>query len=117
MSPGRSPPAVEEKKSITFKEAIELFRKGKAITKLKPSSRHGYEEILRTRLLGRFDDRPLEALGFEDISSLDAKMVEEALSASRRRNVVIVVRSILRGAHEAGQLRELPKHPTLPKKG
>jgi hypothetical protein len=90
FAPPPEPPRIEEKTRLTFEEAAELFRKGKAIIKLKPSSRHGYEEIFRTRLLGRFGDRPLDALGFEDIAVLDAEMVEEALSASRRRNVVIV---------------------------
>lgn len=35
---------------MTFAEAIEVFRKGKAVTALKPSTRAGYDEVFRTRL-------------------------------------------------------------------
>lgn len=103
--------------SLTFGDAVELFRKGKAITKLKPSTNKGYEEILTKRLLTKLKDRPLEAIDFACASALDAELVKEELSASRRRNVLIVVRSVLRAAVDAGKLEAMPKLPALPKKG
>jgi integrase len=103
--------------SISFEDAVELFGKGKAITSLKPSTRKGYDEIIETRLLSRFGERPICSLGFEDASTLDAELVKEGLSASRRRNVLIVLRSVLGAAHDAGKLSELPKLPKLPTVG
>jgi hypothetical protein len=103
--------------SIRFTEAVDSFRKGKAITNLKPSTRKGHEEILETRLLPRFGKRPISSIGFEDASALDAEMVKEGLSVSRRRNVLIVLRSILGAACDAGKLPELPKLPRLPRSG
>ncbi|WP_437785346.1 tyrosine-type recombinase/integrase [Sorangium sp. So ce1097] len=106
-----------EKLAATFGQAVELFRSGKAVTKLKPSTRAGYEEILTTRLLPRFVDRPLDGIGFEEVTKLDAEMVKEGLSASRRRNVQAAIRSVLRAAVDAGLLKEMPKLPDLPKTG
>ena len=100
--------------SLRFKDAVQFFRAGKAITNLKPSTRKGYEEILDTRLLPRFGERPLGSLGFEDASALDAALVQEGLSASRRRNVLIVLRSVLGAACDAGRLVAMPKLPKLP---
>lgn len=119
FEPMPDPPKEELTKpmSITFSEAVELFQKGKAVTELKPTTRITYDEILKTRLLPRFGDRPLDSLGYEDASTLDAELVKEGLSASRRRNVAIVFRSMLRHACEAGKLTEMPKLPALPKVG
>jgi integrase len=114
-----SAPKEEQPKptSITFGEAVESFRKGRAVTELKPSTWKGYEEILTTQLLPVLKERPLEGVGFSDASSLDAQLVKSGASPSRRRNVQIVLRSVLSASHEAGQLAEMPKLPTLPKVG
>lgn len=111
-------PNVEEKSPIpTFKEMVETFLSTKAVTALKPATKIVYEEILRTRLLPTLGDRPLDTIGYEDASKLDAAMAQEGLSPSRRRNVLIVVRSVLREANESGKLPELPKLPPLPRVG
>jgi integrase len=102
---------------LTFGAAVELFRQGKAVTRLKPSTRNGYEEILATRLLPRFETKPLDGITFEEVTKLDAEMVKEGLSASRRRNVQITIRSVLRAAVEAGRFGAMPSLPDLPKKG
>ena len=44
-------------------------------------------------------------------------MAEEGLSASRRRNVLVTLRSVLRAAVDAKKLKEMPKLPSLPKVG
>lgn len=103
--------------SFTFDDAVKFFREGKAKTKLKPSTRKTYEEILSTQFLPVLKDRPIGAIGFADASSIDASMVELEASPSRRRNVQIVLRSVLSAAHEAGKLGEMPKLPALPKVG
>jgi len=102
---------------LTFAEAVETFRSGKAITALKPSTRHGYEEILSTRLLPRFGARPVELITFQEVTKLDADMVRDGASPSRRRNVQIVIRSVLRAALDDGKIEAMPKLPSLPKKG
>lgn len=104
----------EPKLGVLFTEAVELFWKGKAITNLKPSTSKGYKEILDTRLLPRFGGRAIASLRFEDAPALDAEMVSEGLSASRRRNVQIVLRSVLGAASDAGKLAGLPRLPKLP---
>jgi len=107
----------DAKQRVTFAEAVSLFRSGKAITELKPSTRHGYEEILSNRLLPRFGDCSLDAITFEEVTKLDAEMVRVGVSPSRRRNVQIVIRSVLRAAVDAGKLTQMPRLPALPKKG
>ncbi|XXT23826.1 hypothetical protein WME94_20010 [Sorangium sp. So ce429] len=99
-----------EKPAATFGQAVEIFRSGKAVTKLRPSTRAGYEEILTTRLLPRFVDRPLDGITFEEVTKLDAEMGKEGLSASRRRNVQAAIRSVLRAAVNAGLLKSTPAY-------
>jgi len=107
----------DTERRLTFGDAVELFRQGKAITKLKPSTRKGYEEILTKRLLPKLTERSLNTIDFACASALDAELVKEGLSASRRRNVLIVIRSVLRAAVDAGKLPGMPTLPDLPKKG
>jgi integrase len=109
--------AAEEARPLTFAEAVEIFRAGKAVTALKPSTRAAYEEILETRLLPKIADTPLPEITFELVNRLDAELVEAAASASRRRNVMIVLRSVLSAACDAGKLAEMPRLPKLPKVG
>lgn len=107
----------EKPPSITFAEAVILFRKGKAKTALKFTTRHGYDEILETRLLPRFGGVPIDELTGTEVEALDGVMVDEGCSSSRRRNVMIVIRSVLRAAYKAKKLRFLPEFPPLPKVG
>jgi len=102
---------------MRFGEAVALFRSGKAITRLKPSTRKGYEEVLSTWLLPKFGERPLEEITFAEVTQLDADMVRDGASPSRRGNVQIVLRSVLRAALDAGKLAAMPRLPSLPKKG
>ena len=106
-----------EPASVRFKEAVEVFQRTTAITKLKPSSKVGYDEVFRTRLIPAFGDTALDRIGLDQMTELDAGMVKEGLSASRRRNVLICIRSVLRDAHRAGRIARLPTFPSLPKKG
>lgn len=108
-------PAQEE--FFTFEEAVTIFRTGRAITKLKPSTRATYEAVLTAKLLPRFGRMQLDAITFEVVQQLDADLVVAGLGASSRRNVVIVLRSVLGAAHEVGKLKEVPKLPKLPKIG
>lgn len=114
-------PAVEEapdeEPSITFAEAVALFRAGKAVTALKPSTRVTYDELLDSRLLPKLADTPLSEITFEVVNRLDAELVEGGIGASRRRNLMIALRSVLSAACDAGKLSEMPRLPKLPKVG
>lgn len=116
FEPGPASPK-EEEAVISFETAVDLFRKGKAVTKLKPSTRIGYEEVLRTRLLKTFGKEPIDKIGFSEVETLDATLVEEGLSASRRANIIIVLRSVLKASVDAGKLKVMPNLPALPKSG
>jgi integrase len=107
----------DEQAVLSFGEAVDLFQRTTAITKLKPSSRMGYDEVFRTRLNPRLGDVPIDRIGLDVMSEIDAEMAKEGLSPSRRRNVLICIRSVLRDAHRAGRLVRLPTFPPLPKKG
>ncbi len=109
--------AAPEAKPVLFRDEIATFQITTAITKLKPSSRIGYDEVFRTRLIPDLGEMPIDHIGFDVMTKLDAGMVNEELSASRRRNVLICIRSVLREAHRAGRLARLPTFPPLPKKG
>ncbi|HSN97763.1 MAG TPA: tyrosine-type recombinase/integrase [Candidatus Nanopelagicales bacterium] len=115
--PPAPPPPPSLPPPLTFADAVALFRAGKAITRLKPSTRGSYDEILSTWLLPRFGARPIDALSFADVTRLDAELVKERASPSRRSNVQIVLRSVLRAALDAGKLAAMPRLPALPKKG
>src|SRR5262249_53544689 len=54
---------------------------------------------------------------YDDATAVDADLVTEGLSASRRRNAQIVLRSIFNEALASGKLDERPKLPPLPKVG
>jgi len=117
FEPAAEKEAVQDERPMTFPEAVELFRTGKALTALKPSTRVAYEEILEGRLLPKVKDKPLTEITFELVNRLDAELVEGGASASRRRNVMIVLRSVLSAACDAGKLAEMPRLPKLPKVG
>lgn len=110
-------PTEKAETGVSFGEAVTLFRQGRAITRLKARTRVGYESILELRLLPRFQDRPIASIGFEDVTALDATMVEEGLSVGTRRNTMVTLRSVLSAAHEAGKLSMMPKLPRLPRLG
>ena len=78
FEPKPDPPKVEEKApTLTFKDMVDLFLKGKAITSLKPTTRITYQELLDTRLVPRFGDRPLDSIGYDDATAVDAELVTE----------------------------------------
>lgn len=117
IAPGPKVDAAPPSAGVTFGEAVKVFLAGKAVTSLKPTTRIGYTEILETRLLPRFTGRPLAGLGYQDVATLDAELVTEGLSPSRRRNVQVALRSVLRGAADAGQIGAMPRLPALPVAG
>lgn len=103
--------------AITFEKATDEFRVGLAKVELKSSTRHGYEEILKGILLPRFGKTRIGDIDYLTVQKLDAEMVERECSASRRRNVQCVLRTVLGVAVDCGRMKEMPKLPDLPTVG
>jgi integrase len=101
----------------TFHDAVDYYKRTRAVSALKPSTRHSYLDLLDRVLLPSFGARQLTEIDVARLAELDASLVERVLSSSSRRNVHIVLRSVLRAAHEAGMVAELPPFPKLPKVG
>lgn len=92
-------------------EAFEVWSKAH----LKHSTRVGYGEIVKIYLAPRLKGRPLSELNSALLTAILAEMAGEGLSASRRRNMAIVGRSIWKAALAMGLAQEKPKLPSLPK--
>lgn len=115
VSPVESAPVAPQ--NATFDDAVKRFFDLKAQSSLKPSSRVSYREVTDRVLVPSFGGKSLESIAFTEVSSLDADLSLDGLGASSRRNVHVVLRSILRFAVESGLLGVFPKLPKLPKVG
>jgi integrase len=100
----------------TFADAVRQFRSSKMAT-LKPSTRFTYNHRLNETLVPRFGAVELTELTGDALTQLDAELAREKLSASTRRNLHIVFRSVLGSAVTAGLLATLPSLPKLPRVG
>jgi integrase len=117
-SPPKTATAVAEPSpAITFSEAVKYYRGAHMQTRLKPSTRAGYNRWLDSLLLPRFGDQALTDLAGKALAELDAELVVEGLKPSTRANIHCVYRSVLGCAVDAGFLPELPRFPLLPKVG
>jgi integrase len=99
-------------------EVVEGCYRTFAQTSLKPSTRRGYEAVLKGFVLPRIGDRPINMIDAACMRSLDAEMVERGAKAGTRRQMQAVLRSVLcKHAVETGLLDEPPRFPKLPKSG
>jgi integrase len=112
-----APEAAEQPRPYTFAEATKYYRGSHMQTRLKPSTRAGYNRWLDSLLLPRFGDRPVSDLGGTALAELDAELVADGLKPSTRANIHCVYRSVLGCAVDAGFLPKLPRFPPLPKVG
>ncbi len=103
--------------AFTFGEAVRYYRGTHMQTRLKPSTRAGYNGWLDSLLLPRFGEQHLTHVGGKALSELDAELAADDLKPSTRANIHCVFRSVLRCAVDAGFLPELPRFPPLPKVG
>jgi integrase len=101
--------------AYTFGDALKLFRETKAVVELKRTTLRGYEVSFSAYLEPRFGEKPLESLGFEEVTKLDAELVKAGLTPSSRANIQIALRSVLKCAVEAKRLPVMPSLPELPK--
>jgi len=94
---------------------VELFRRTHAQTKLRASTRKGYENILERRLLPRFAGVKLARLQFPEVAALEADMVQLGMCPQSVGRILTVLRSVLHVACDAGLLERLPRMPRLPR--
>src|SRR4051794_40838153 len=62
---------------------------------LKPKTRLGYESLLRTRVLPKWGNVPLDRVTFEGVSAWVTEMVAEGLSSSRTRQAYHLLTGLL----------------------
>jgi integrase len=92
------------------------YQRTRAVSALKPSTRHAYTEVLDRVLVPRFGKRRLTEIDVAQLAEMDAALVKDELSASSRRNVHIVLRSpTLRDLLElAAKKPHRPSSPVAP---
>jgi integrase len=93
---------------ITFGDAVKEW---KASWVKKHSTLEGYEINLDAHLLPRFKDRPIDTIGFADVSQLRADLKDRAVSTVN--NVEVALRSVLRLAVAHKKLAAMPALPAL----
>lgn len=107
----------DEAEPFTFNDAVKYYRGTHMQTRLKPSTRAGYNRWFDSLLLPRFGEQSLADVGGKALSELDAELVADELEPSTRANIHCALRSVLRCAVSAGFLPAMPKLPPLPKVG
>ncbi len=101
---------------ITVGDAVEHY-KLVDLPKKKPSTQRGYNVTIDAYVMPRLAHRPLSDLNRKLFIEFDTELVEAGLSASSRRNILVVLRRILRTAVDAGWLEHMPHLPPLPRVG
>ena len=100
----------------TFAEVVEKYEAAYLPT-LKTSTQYGYKLVIKTRLLPRFRELPLEQIDARAVREFEAALAKDGMKKATRRSVLIVLRSILcRFAVEAKHLAKVPEMPSLPKR-
>lgn len=109
-------PKVEPEVRLLFADAVSIYLKTKAKA-LKGRTVLGYESILDSRLIPRFGSTPIHTIGYAEVIELDAELIADGLTESSRRNVFIVLRSVLSHMVRIKKLPSMPALPKLPKPG
>jgi len=107
----------EEPEAVpTIDDAIEQFELVE-LPKKKPSTQHGYAQIIEAEIRPRYGSWLLTDVDRQTFLELDTELVATGLSASTRRNILVVFRRILGAAVDAGWLEHMPALPKLPRVG
>lgn len=96
-----------------FAELVAEYRETFMVAELKVTSRRGYESVLRSTLLPRFGELPLDKVDGKAAADLDLDLSRRKLTRSTRNNTQIVLRSVLRFAKSRGYVEDRPAN--LPK--
>ncbi len=100
----------------TVGNAIDHFMVSE-LPKKKPSTQRGYKIIVESEIRPRYANRKLSEIDKQVHLDLDTDLKEAGLSASARRNVLVVFRRVIGAAFDAGWLEYLPNVPRLPRVG
>lgn len=108
----------EPEEMRTFESVAKDYLEQFAPSHLKPSTRAGYRKVIEAHLIPVFGALKLDEIDAAAVRKLDAKLQAKKRRPSTRRNVQLVLRSILRRyAVEARILDVAPQLPKLPKSG
>ncbi len=83
---------------------------------VKAATRFLYTHVLDRRLLPRFGQVAIDQIDACAVRELEASLAKERLQSSTRRNVLTILRSVIRFAVEAKYLPRAPELPKLPRK-
>ena len=103
-----------EQAPLTFEQFVDGDFKKLVLPRFKPSTREGYEQLLRGRehglvaLLGR---KRLDAIGIADVRVVEAGALARK---ARPRYAIVCLHTVLRCAAELGVLQHMPRLPKLP---
>jgi integrase len=75
---------------------------------LKPTTRAGYEALLRNQILPRFGSQPLARIQPIDVSEWVAKLTSDGLSSSRTRQAYHLLGQIMAAAVRSGYIAKTP---------
>jgi integrase len=108
----RAPPP-----GTTFGEVARSYCEVYAVSRLKASSRRCYTALIHAHLLPALARKPVAEINAAVVRQLDAALVTGGMGRVHRRQVHVVLRSIVcRYAVEAGYLSEAPHMQRLPRK-
>ena len=80
---------------------------------VKPSTREGYESILRKWLIPEFGDVPVTAIQWHDLESFKSRLLDQDLQPSTVRNILNVVTPVLATAVRDGVIQSNPARELL----
>jgi integrase len=106
-----------EPEPVTFASFVEGDFATLVMVRFKPSTREGYERLLRARehgLLALLGRKRLDALGAADARAVEADAIRRKASP---RYALACLRTVLRSATELEVLRSMPRLPKLPPRG
>ena len=109
------PAEAVEASELTWVGALANFETA-GLPRLKPSTRDGYDELLASAHFASLRELTIDEV-VARMPLWDAEIVSTGVSASRRRNLHVVLRSVLRTAVESKLLPAMPALPALPKVG
>jgi hypothetical protein len=78
----------------TFEAVTKTYLADYAVSRLKPSTRHGYAIVISTLLVPRLGSLQADAIGAAAVRQLDAELLGNGARPSTRRNVQTVLRSV-----------------------
>lgn len=107
-----------EREVPTFEAVAKDYLERYAPSHLKPSTLAGYRKVIEAHLIPALGELKVDAIDAAAVRELDARLLTKKRRMSTRRNVQVVLRSILcRYGVEASVFELPPRLPRLPRVG